>query len=127
MEFLEIIKNPASTIGQKYMAFFDLKHLNRLDLLIEGFPYLGDSEYMRHEVVYIMGQMDPTAQGIEFLSSLLSNEEEPPVVRHEAGEALGNFPPTESITLLLKQFITSEIEEVRDTCILAVHKHETFE
>jgi hypothetical protein len=58
------------------MAFFDLKHQNRLDLLIEGFPFLGTSEYLRHEVVYIMGQMEPTEQGVAFLSGLLSDEKE---------------------------------------------------
>ena len=49
------------------------------------------------------------------------------MVRHEAGEALGNFPPTEAILALLKNYISCNIEEVRDTCILAVHKQETFE
>ncbi len=55
MEFLEIIKSDQSSIGKKYTSFFELKHLKRLDLLIECFPYLGKSEFLRHEVVYIMG------------------------------------------------------------------------
>lgn len=55
MNFLDQIKSNKTSIGEKYRAFFELKHINRLDLLIESFKYLGKSEYMRHEVVYTMG------------------------------------------------------------------------
>lgn len=55
MEHLNKIKDSNSTIGEKYQSFFELKHLNRLDLLIECFSFLGTSEYLRHEVVYTMG------------------------------------------------------------------------
>ena len=55
MEYLDQIKKSDAKIGEKYRAFFQLKHLNRIDLLLESFKYLGTSEYMRHEAVYAMG------------------------------------------------------------------------
>jgi hypothetical protein len=76
MQFLEIIQNPSSTIGQKYTSFFELKNLNRLDLLLLCFPFLNSSEYLRHEVIYIMGQMPATADSIAFLSQIVADEEE---------------------------------------------------
>ena len=52
---------------------------------------------------------------------VLQDEEEQPVVRHEAGEALGNFGKEEDL-VLLSSLKDSGVEEVRDTCRLAVDK-----
>jgi len=48
------------------------------------------------------------------------------VVRHEAAEALGNFNPSEKTTPIIRTFSNSKVEEVRDTCILSLRKHQTY-
>ena len=37
MEFINFIKDYSYSIGKKYTSFFELKHLNRIDLLLESF------------------------------------------------------------------------------------------
>ena len=49
----------------------------------------GDSALFRHEVAYVLGQMQqPSA--IPHLSEVLANSKEHDMVRHEAAEALGS-------------------------------------
>ena len=63
---------------------------------------------------------------MEFLYNLVDDENEQVVVRHEAAEGLGNYTPSKKTTALLKKHCDSKYEEVRDTCILAYHKHITY-
>lgn len=54
--------------------------------ILTGFS--SDSVLLKHEVAYVMGQMrDPHA--IKYLNSVLADVSRDPIVRHEAGEALG--------------------------------------
>lgn len=56
---------------------------------------------------------------------MLEDENEYPVVRHEAGEALSNYGVDEYINILRK-YKDSEVEEVRDTCRLGLAKLESY-
>jgi len=82
----------------------------------EGDP----SSLLRHEIAYVLGQMQDTS-AIPFLSTVLQNRAEAPMVRHEAGEALGAIGSEESLPLLEEYSKDADID-VAETCILAVDR-----
>ena len=61
--------------------------------LIDNFNNLDNSDLLKHEVTYALGQMSESLRHIikPFLIKCLEDLNEYPVVRHEAGEGLSNF------------------------------------
>merc|ERR1712137_647805 len=76
-------------LPERFRAVFTLKNLGGpLAIKALATAFTDESVLLKHEVAYAIGQMrDPVA--IEILKGLLSDPNEHPVVRHEAGEALG--------------------------------------
>lgn len=88
-----------------------------VDGLIESFQG-HPSNLLRHEICYALGQTrNPRA--LEFLAERLSDRNENGMVRHEAAEALGAIGDIKSLTLL-EQFVDDPMQEVAQTCELAV-------
>jgi deoxyhypusine monooxygenase len=84
-----------------------------------------DSALYRHEVAYCLGQrQDPAA--IRALSDILRDTAEHPMVRHEAGEALGAISKDECLEPL-KLYVDDSCLEVAQTCQLALQRIEFFE
>ena len=126
---VETLKNPNSTIEQKYAAIYELrswKSEESLEALKETYNFLGKSELLEHEVVYIFGQQI-SEKSLDFLFRVLHDSKEAPVVRHEAGEALGNFVDFKDRVLPeLRKHWDSEVEVLRSTVRLAIRKLENF-
>ncbi|XP_004633006.1 deoxyhypusine hydroxylase [Octodon degus] len=81
-----------------------------------------DSALLKHELAYCLGQMqDPRA--IPVLVGVLQDTRQEPMVRHEAGEALGAIGNPEVLELL-KQYSADPVVEVAETCQLAVQRLE---
>ena len=79
-----------------------------------------DSVLLKHEIAYCLGQMqDPAA--VPVLKGLLEDVNEHPVVRHEAGEALGAIA-TEECLEIVERFINDSAIEVRETCEIAADR-----
>lgn len=77
-----------------------------------------DSVLMRHELAYILGQMqNPIA--CPTLVSILEDETDDVIVRHEAAEALGAIGQTASLSVL-KKYCGHPAREIRETCEIAV-------
>lgn len=128
--FLNVLKNPASSVASKYKGIFELKSIATIEsqnCLIESFESLDDSELLKHEIAYALGQMAFTAKIKEFLLSILLNEKEKSVVRHEAGEALANSGTSDLIPIFEKYAINYKIEEVNDTCSIGLEKLRTYD
>lgn len=81
------------------------------------------SVLLRHEVAYVLGQMQ-LAEAEPFLISVLSDTSEHPVTRHEAAEALGAIGTLENVPLL-RRFAEDAAPEVSQTCLLALHRIES--
>lgn len=81
--------------------------------------FTDSSALLKHELAYVLGQIrNPIA--IPVLNSVLADRSQDPMVRHEAGEALGAIGAMESIEVL-KQYCTPEEEvAVRETCEIAI-------
>eukprot|EP01098_Paradermamoeba_levis_P006687 TRINITY_DN2776_c0_g1_i1.p1 TRINITY_DN2776_c0_g1~~TRINITY_DN2776_c0_g1_i1.p1 ORF type:complete len:291 (-),score=76.52 TRINITY_DN2776_c0_g1_i1:240-1112(-) len=79
-----------------------------------------DSALLKHEICYVMGQIQ-NPHAIPHLVKTLSDEKEDPMVRHEAGEALGAIGLQDSLPILEK-FSSDPIIEVAETCQIAVDR-----
>ncbi|CAE7055964.1 unnamed protein product [Rhizoctonia solani] len=105
----------------RFRSLFTLKALpgqQSIDIISKGFK--DESALLKHELAYVLGQMgDPYA--ITTLSSVLSNESEDPMVRHEAAEALGALS-AESAIPLLEKYLACPERAVRETCEIALDK-----
>ena len=85
--------------------------------LIELFHSTG-SVLLRHEVAYTLGQMQ-RVDAVPFLEKLLTDDDEHPITRHEAAEALGAIEAPESLAILARH-AADAASEVSDTCGLAL-------
>jgi deoxyhypusine monooxygenase len=79
-----------------------------------------DSVLVRHEVAYVLGQMQ-NAKAVDTLLDRLVDPKEDTIVRHECGEALGALAAFDARSTLLEQ-TQDPIPEVRETCTLALER-----
>lgn len=76
------------------------------------------SALLRHEVAYVLGQLQHK-MAASALADILRNVDEHPMVRHEAAEALGSIADGESVKLL-KQFANDPEPLVSQSCEVAL-------
>ena len=77
------------------------------------------SALLKHELAYVLGQIrNPIS--IPVLNEVLGDFDQDPMVRHEAGEALGAIGCLESIEVLQKYCNPEENVAVRETCEIAI-------
>jgi len=107
------------SMAERYRSVFTLRNIGgtaSVNILAEAFK--DPSALLRHEVAYVLGQLqDPHA--IPHLEKLLKNTDEDSMVRHEAGEALGAIGLPDVVPLL-EQYSQDPIPEVAETCRLAI-------
>ena len=104
---------------QRMRAVFALRN-QRSDeaclALCKGFA--SGSALLRHEIAYVLGQMqNPVA--LPTLVERLSDEVEHVMVRHEAAEAMGAIGDR-SIVPTLEQFVNDPLPEVAESCVVAL-------
>lgn len=76
------------------------------------------SALLKHEIMYVMGQMrSPLA--IKYLTQILEDPKQEPIVRHEAAEALAAIGD-QAVEPTLTKFLEDSSQEVADTCRLAI-------
>ncbi|KAK9908081.1 hypothetical protein WJX75_002559 [Coccomyxa subellipsoidea] len=94
------VLDASTSLPAKYRALFALRNLKGPSAEAALICALqDDSALFRHEVAYCLGQrQDPAA--IATLRSILVDDQEHPMVRHEAGEALGAIGTPECFNLL---------------------------
>ncbi|WFD34458.1 deoxyhypusine monooxygenase [Malassezia cuniculi] len=115
-------------LDARFRTLFTLKGLgmaeeNRMrviEIISKGFT--DDSALLKHELAYVLGQLQDV-RAIPKLESVLSDTEEHAMVRHEAAEALGAISSPTALPVLRKFLEDSDVS-VRETCDLAVRKIE---
>ena len=86
------------------------------------------SVLLKHEVAYVLGQMQDE-NAVEGLVTRLSSKKEHAMVRHECAEALGAIA-SGSCLQILERFLNDEERVVRESCEVALdmyryeHSHE---
>ena len=115
---------PREPIDHRYQALFFTRTTSpspaeQVSLLVSALE-VETSVLLRHEICYLMGQSgDPAA--IPFLRSILHNEDEDEVTRHEAAEALAALKAPDLLPDLQKyEGLASAVPLLADTCVLAL-------
>lgn len=123
----EVLTDDSSTnLALRFRALFSLKHLAvngsqpAIDAIAAAFS--SSSALLKHELAYCLGQ-SKQAYAASHLQRVLSDENEDPMVRHEAGEALGALGHEPSLPLLRKYKEDPE-EVIAQTCELAIARIE---
>lgn len=103
----------------RYKAMFALRNRGTSEeavlALCTGFA--DNSALFRHEVAYVLGQLQHPAS-IPALAQQLRRTDEIGMVRHECAEALGSIATPECLDIL-KEFLQDEEDVVRESCIVA--------
>ncbi|GMM53044.1 deoxyhypusine monooxygenase [Starmerella bacillaris] len=114
-------------LANRFRALFHLNTIGKegnteaIDIIAAGFN--DDSELLKHEMAYVLGQ---TRQeyAITPLMNVLEDLQQQPMVRHEAAEALGAIGNKRALDILRKFEKDDELEVVRQTCELAIGRIE---
>lgn len=104
---------------ERYRAMFALRNLGTEEAVLA----LGDglqcsSALFRHEIGYVLGQMQHPA-AVPALRSVLELSGENPMVRHEAAEALGSIGKDECLDVL-KRYRGDQERVVKESCEVAL-------
>ena len=118
-ELESILVDESARMFERMRTVFALRNINSkesVESLAKAFD--SNSALLRHEVAYVMGQMQNT-HSLDILSKVLSDENEHVMVRHEAAEALGAIGDISSKTVLEK-FLHHEQPEISESCEVAL-------
>lgn len=121
-----ILQNPNKSVKEKYDVLYHLRtHANEesAEALRRSYSFL-NSDLLQHEIMFILGQIKQDCS-LEYLTGVLCDEKESPVVRHEAGEALSNFfKYKEQVFSVLSKFKDHPESLIRSTAQIALKKLE---
>ncbi|XP_075706512.1 deoxyhypusine hydroxylase isoform X2 [Rhinoderma darwinii] len=107
----------------RFRALFTLRNLGGPEAVgWIGRGFVDESALLKHELAYCLGQMRDRC-ALPVLSAVLRDRSQEPMVRHEAGEALGAIGDPEVLELL-KEYSQDSVIEVAETCQLAIHRIE---
>ncbi|XP_064186174.1 deoxyhypusine hydroxylase [Anguilla rostrata] len=118
-----ILANPKESLTTRFRALFTLRNLGGAEA-VEWISrtFVDDSALLKHELAYCLGQMQDE-RAIPILETVLKDTNQEPMVRHEAGEALGAIGNPKVLDLL-KEYSEDPVVEVAETCQLAVRRLE---
>ncbi|XP_013383224.1 deoxyhypusine hydroxylase [Lingula anatina] len=121
----QLLQDDSRPMKQRYRALFALKNIggkDAIECISKGFS--DSSALLKHECAYCLGQMQD-AMAISTLIQVLENVNEDPIVRHEAGEALGAIGVnSKEVIAVLKKYLQDPILELSETCELALKRLE---
>lgn len=114
-----LLQDDRRPLKERFRALFTLRNLGG-DTAITAIAntFSDQSALLKHELAYCLGQMKDT-KAIPHLEAVLADVTQEPMVRHEAGEALGAIGDAKVIDILVK-YSTDEVVEVAETCQLAL-------
>jgi deoxyhypusine monooxygenase len=113
-----VLANESAPIAQRMRCCFLLKSMKSAEAVEAlSLGMKSASVLLKHEIMYVMGQMGLVCAE-PVLERVLRDENEDPVVRHEAAEAIGAIGSVERLGLL-DEFRNSSVKEVAETCQIA--------
>jgi deoxyhypusine monooxygenase len=122
-EIGSILKDESMPLFERFRAMFSLRNRGGKEVVQElGNALVQDdsSALLRHEVAYVLGQLQHS-DGVEFLETSLKRENEHRMVRHESAEALGAIEERwGECELILEQFLDDRDDVVRESCAVAL-------
>ncbi len=114
-----ILTNEDENMFERMRAVFSLRN-NGSDASIEilSYGFNSNSALLKHEIAYVMGQMQNDS-AIPHLIERLEDENEHVMVRHEAAEAIGAIGNI-STKPVLEKFLNHELPEISESCEVAL-------
>uniref|UniRef100_A0A3P8WZB2 Deoxyhypusine hydroxylase n=1 Tax=Cynoglossus semilaevis TaxID=244447 RepID=A0A3P8WZB2_CYNSE len=123
----EVLVDPGLDLTRRFRALFTLRNLGGAEAIMWiSKAFTDDSVLLKHELAYCLGQMQDK-QAIPTLIDVLKDTQQEPMVRHEAGEALGAIGDPSVLDLLKEYSQDPKLDAkpfVAETCQLAVHRLE---
>ncbi|XP_068599868.1 deoxyhypusine hydroxylase [Brachionichthys hirsutus] len=114
-----VLVDPVLDLTRRFRALFTLKNMGGADAIRWiSKAFSDDSALLKHELAYCLGQMQDR-RAVPALAAVLRDTRQEPMVRHEAGEALGAIGDP-AVLDLLKEYSQDPVIEVAETCQLAV-------
>ena len=118
-----ILNDASAPLFERFRAMFSLRNRGGNDAVKElGKALIHDesSALLRHEVAYVLGQLQHS-DGVEYLETSLKRENEHRMVRHESAEALGAIEERwGECEMILEQFLNDNDDVVRESCVVAL-------
>ena len=119
----EQLLDETKPLFDRYRAMFTLRNMQTSEsvaALSEGLRCT--SALFRHEIAYVLGQMQHEG-AIKALEESLSNQAENPMVRHECAEALGAIAKQDCLEIL-KTYVRDQERVVNESCKVALDMYE---
>jgi len=118
-----ILTDESAPLFERFRAMFSLRNRGGVECVKElGNALVTDksSALLRHEVAYVLGQIQhPDA--VEYLEISLKRQNEHRMVRHESAEALGAIEERwGECEAILGQFLNDKDDVVRESCMVAL-------
>lgn len=114
-----VYMDTTQSLFNRYRAMFSLRNLRTEKSALAIAEGLKDkSALFRHEVAFVLGQLQETCS-IPFLKENLVNPEENEMVRHECAEALGAIA-TDECMQILNDYVRDEKQVVKESCEIAL-------
>jgi len=114
-----VLCNEDEKMFQRMRALFALRNIGGKDSVDAlAAAYESKSALLKHEIAYVMGQMqDPHA--VPHLIERLEDAEEDVMVRHEAAEALGAIGDRAALDVL-ERFVDDDEVVIAESCEVAL-------
>ncbi|WAR23361.1 DOHH-like protein [Mya arenaria] len=104
---------------ERYRALFSLRNMGTTESVVALAKGLKcKSALFRHEIAYVLGQVQHDAC-IKQLTENLKDPEENPMVRHECAEALGSIA-TDECMKILHEYLKDKERVVKESCEVAL-------
>lgn len=111
--------NESTRMFLRMRALFSLRNIGGKDAVNAlAAAFKSDSALLKHEIAYVMGQMQDSA-AVPHLIDRLADEDEDVMVRHEAAEALGAIGDRTALATLEK-FVDDDAVVVAESCEVAL-------
>ncbi|XP_050346374.1 deoxyhypusine hydroxylase [Nymphalis io] len=116
-----VLNDPQRPMKERFRALFTLRNLGgetAIKCISDCFK--DESVLLKHELAYCLGQMQDV-KAVPILKSVLADTNQDPIVRHEAGEALGAIGDP-GLQDLLEKYQYDPAIEVAETCQIALQR-----
>uniref|UniRef100_A0A182PNE1 Deoxyhypusine hydroxylase n=1 Tax=Anopheles epiroticus TaxID=199890 RepID=A0A182PNE1_9DIPT len=118
-ELKRILMDESDKLFNRYRAMFALRNLRTEEATLALASGLkGKSALFRHEVAFVLGQLQEECS-VPFLMENLRDPMENEMVRHECAEALGAIA-TDECTRVLNEYLKDEKRVVKESCEVAL-------
>ena len=115
-----LLNDPLADLFERYRAMFAMRDAKDVVGLVAAMVSDKSSALLRHEVAFVLGQLEDI-RSVDGLVEMLTRKEEHPMVRHEAAEALGAIA-TPTCWDAINTYANPDHEPdqlVRDSCVVA--------